>query len=81
MSFSVHATNRANHIYFMRTGLTQGVNNTAIYADKSFYGIFTDFGQKFRLSLHYNGDDSFLFVNGRQELKFKAETDQLVKEK
>ena len=33
------------------------------------------------LSLHYNGDDSCLFVNGRQELKFKAKTDQLVKEK
>ena len=33
------------------------------------------------LSLHYNGDDSYLFVNGRQELKFKAKTDQLVKEK
>ena len=33
------------------------------------------------LSLHYNGDDSYLFVNGRQELKFKAKTDELVKEK
>ena len=33
------------------------------------------------LSLHYNGDDSYLFVNGRQELRFKAKTDQLVKEK
>ena len=33
------------------------------------------------LSLHYNGDNSYLFVNGRQELKFKAKTDQLVKEK
>ena len=31
--------------------------------------------------LHYNGDNSYLFVNGRQELKFKAKTDQLVKEK
>ena len=31
--------------------------------------------------MHYNGDDSYLFVNGRQELKFKAKTDQLVKEK
>ena len=30
--------------------------------------------------LHYNGDGSYLFVNGRQELKFKAKTDQLVKE-
>ena len=33
------------------------------------------------LSLHYNGDDSYFFVNGRQDLKFKCKTDQLVKEK
>ena len=33
------------------------------------------------LSLHYDNDESYLFVNGRQELKFKAKTDQLVKEK
>ena len=33
------------------------------------------------LSLHYNVDDSYLFVNGRQELKFKAKTDLLFKEK
>ena len=30
--------------------------------------------------MHYNGDKSSFFVNGRQELKFKAKTDQLVKE-
>ena len=81
MSFSVHATNRANHIYLMGTGLTQGINDTTIYAEKNFYRNFTDFGKKFGLSLHYNGDNSYLFVNGRQELKFKAKTDQLVKEK
>ena len=80
MSFSVHATNRANHIYLMGTGLTQGINDTAIYAEKNFYRNFTDFGKKFVLSLHYNGGDSYLFVNGRQELKFKCKTDQLVKE-
>ena len=37
MSFSVHATNRANHIYLMGTGLTQGINDTMIYAEKNFY--------------------------------------------
>ena len=42
---------------------------------------FTDPGKKFVLSLHYNDDNSYLFVNGRQELKFKCKTDQLVKEK
>ena len=81
MSFIVHATNRANHIYLMGTGLTQGINDTTIYAEKNFYRNFTDFGKKFVLSLHYNSDDGYLFVNGRQELKFKAKTDQLVKEK
>ena len=81
MSFSVHATNRANNIYVMGTGLTQGIHNTTIYAEKNFYRNFTDFSKKFMLSLHYNGDDSYLFVNGGQELKFKAKPDQLVKEK
>ena len=65
----------------MGTGLTQGINDTTIYAEKNFYRNFTDFGKKFMLSLHYNGDDSYLFVSSRQELKFKAKTDQLVKEK
>ena len=90
MSFSVHATNRANHIHLIGTGLTQGINDICmilmIYdicrkAEKNFYRNATDFGKKFVLSLHYNGDNSYLFVNGRQELKFKAKTDQLVKEK
>ena len=30
--------------------------------------------------MHYNGDNSYLFVNGKQELKFKAKDDQIVKE-
>ena len=81
MSFNVHKTNRANHIYLMGTGLTQGINDTTIYAEKNFYRNFTDFGKKFVLSLHYNGDNSYLFVNGRQELKFKAKNDQIISEK
>ena len=71
MSFSIHATNRANHIYFMGTGLTQGINDTTIYAEKNFYRNFTDFGKKFVLSLHYNGDNSYLFVNGSKKMLVK----------
>ena len=81
MSFSTHANNRANHIYFMGDGLTKGINDTTLYAEKNYWRNFIDPGKKFVLSLHYNGDNSYLFVNGRQELKFKAKTDQLVKEK
>ena len=81
ISFSVHATNRANNIYVMGTGLTQGIHDTTLYAQKNFYRNFTDFGKNFVLSLHYDGKNSYLFVNGRQELKFKCKTYQLVKEK
>ena len=81
MSFSVHATNRANNIYVMGELFVQGIDDTRLYAEKKFYRNFTGPGKKFILSLHYNGDDSYLFVNGRQELKFKCKTDQLVKEK
>ena len=81
MSSSIHATNRANHIYVMGDGLIQGINDTTTYVEKNYYRNFTDPGKKYVLSLHYNGDESYLFVNGRQELKFKAKNDQLVKEK
>ena len=80
MSFSAHATNRANHIYLMGDGLMQGINNTMLYVEKNYWRNFTDLGKTF-ISLHYNGDESYFFVNGRQELKFKTKTDQLVKEK
>ena len=81
MSFSAHATNTANHIYLMGDGLTQGINDTTLYVKKNYWRNFTDPGKNFIISLHCNGDESYFFVNGRQELKFKAKTDQLVKEK
>ena len=33
---------------------------------------FTVSGKTFCLSLHYNGDNSYLFVNGKEFIKFKA---------
>ena len=81
MSFSRHSTNKANNIYVMGEDFLQGINDATLYAEKEFYRNFTDPGKKFVLSLHYNGDESYLFVNGRQELKFKWKTDQLFKEK
>ena len=46
MSFSVHPTNRANNIYVMGTGLTQGIHDTTIYEETNIYRNFTDFGKK-----------------------------------
>ena len=78
MSFSKHANNKANNIYVMGKDYIQKTNDTTIYAEKMFYRNFTDPGHKFILRLHYNGDNSYLFVNGREELKFKTKTNQII---
>ena len=76
----VHANNKANNVYVMGDFIVQGINNTTLYAEKLDSQNFTAANKKFVLSLHYNGDDSYLFVNGKRELKFKAKDDQIVKE-
>ena len=39
---------------------------------------FTATRNKFCLSLHYNGDNSYLFVNGTEIIKFKAKDLEIV---
>ena len=81
MSFSVHERNRQNEIYVLGRGEMQGVTTagpikggTIIYAEKDYKHNFTETNKNFVLSLHYNGDNSYLFVNGGEESKFKAKT-------
>ena len=38
---------------------------------------FTKTNTKFCLSLHYNGDNSYLFVNGTEIFKFKAKDSEI----
>ena len=78
MSFSKHANNKANNIYVIGKDYITQINDTTIYTEKMFYRNFTKPGKKFILSLHYNGDNSYLFVNDREELKFKTKTNQII---
>ena len=39
---------------------------------------FTEHNKKFCLSLHYNGANSYLFVNGTEIYKFKAKYSEIV---
>ena len=39
---------------------------------------FTSTNEKFCLSLHYNGANSYLFVNGTEIYKFKAKDSEIV---
>ena len=77
----IHSNNKRNNIYIMGGGFVQGIADTTLYAEKVYIQNFTQSSKKFVLSLHYNGDDSYLFVNGKQELKFKSKAEHLVKEK
>ena len=71
-SSSTHANNKANNILVMGDGFVQGINDMTLYAEKIYSQNFTQPNKKFVLSLHYNRNDSYLFINGKQELKFKA---------
>ena len=77
----VHANNKANNINVMSDLFVQGINDTTFYAEKLYSQSSRQASKTFVLSLHYNGDDSYLFVIGKQELKFKCKTEHLVKEK
>ena len=75
-SNSVHATNKTQNILIPGHGLTQKVNNTPIYAEK-MYSLNFSAEKYFVLSLHYNGDNSYLFVNGKEVTKFKAKKSEI----
>ena len=76
----VHKNNKENNIFIIGDGFVQGINDTTLYAEKLYSQTFTAVNKTFVLSLHYNGDNFYLFVNGTQELKCKAKDDQIVKE-
>ena len=78
LSSSVHANNQKNNILVLGKDLIQGINGTTIYAEKMHSINFTENNKKFVVSLHYNGDNSYLFVNGTEIVKFKAKDSEIV---
>ena len=55
----------------MGDGFVQGINDMTLYAEKIYSQNFTQPNKKFVLSLRYNDNDSYLFINGKQELNSK----------
>ena len=58
-------------------GPTQGLKHT-LTAEKLYSINFTVTKRKFYLSLHYYGANSYLFVNGKEIVKFKEEDSEIV---
>ena len=77
-SSSPHDNNKNNNILVLGKDFVQGINVTTIYAEKFYKINFTEKNKKFCLSLHYNGANSYLFVNGTEIHKFKAKATEIV---
>ena len=77
MSFSAHIDNKKIYILVLGKGSTQGLEST-LTAEKMYSINFTVTKNKFCLSLHYNGVNSYLFVNGTGIYKFKAKASEIV---
>ena len=68
MSSSSKIDNQKKDILILGKGPKQGLEHT-LSAEKMYSVNFTENNKKFCLSLHYNGANSYLFVNGRDKAK------------
>ena len=77
MSSSAKIDNRKKDILNLGNGPTQDLEHT-LSAGKMYSINFTENNKKFCLSLHCNGANSYLVVNGREIYKFKEKDSELV---
>ena len=78
MSSSSHANNKKNNILVLGKDFVQGINGTTIYVEKLCSINFTENNKKFCLSLHYNGNNNYLFVKDTNIHKSKAKDSEIV---
>ena len=72
-----HIDCRNKNILALGKGPTQGLENATITAEAKYPINFTESGKRFVLSPHYNGSNSFLFVNAVKIYQFKAKDSEI----
>ena len=77
MSSSAHVDSKKKDILILGFGHTQGLEH-ALTAEKIYSINFIVTKNKFCLRLHYNGANSYLFVNGTEIYKFKAKDSNML---
>ena len=78
LSSSKHANNKTRNSLALGRYFIQGIDGTTIYVEGMYSTNFTITNKKFCVSLHYNGDSSYLFVNGKEIINFKANNSEIV---
>ena len=71
-SSSSPCDNRKKNFLILVEGPTYGINGNFGAPEKKFSINFSKGYTKFCLSLHYNADNSYLFVKGKEVFRFKA---------
>ena len=77
MDSSSFSDNKGKDFLILGKGPTQGLGEYSLSAEKMYSINFTKVNTKFCLSLHYNRDNSYLFVNGTEIIKFKAKDSEI----
>ena len=77
MSYSAHVDDKKKDILVLGKGPPQGLEHK-LTAEKIYSINFTVTKKEFCLSLHYNGANSYFFVNGIEIYKFKAKDSEIV---
>ena len=78
MSSSAHTGNKKKkNIFALGKVPTQGLEHT-LTAERMYSINFTVTKKKFCLSLHYNGANSYLFVNDIEIYKFRTKDSEIV---
>ena len=77
MSSAVHIVNKNKDILILAEGPTQGLVDTTLRAEVKYPINIRQPRKRFILSLHYNGSNSFLFVNATKIYHFKAKKSEI----
>ena len=77
MGSSVHIDNKRKEILILGEGPTQELDDTTLTGEAKYPINFTQSGERFILSLHYNESNSFLFVNATKVYQFKAKNSEI----
>ena len=72
VSCSAHIDNKNKDILVLGKETTQGLGDTTLTAEDIYPIKLTQPNKRFILSLHYNGSNSFLFVNATKIYQFQA---------
>ena len=78
MSDSMYVDNKKKDILIIGEAPIQGLVIKTLTAEKKYSINFTENNKKNCLSLHYNGDNSYLFVNHTEIIKIKAKDSEIV---